>query len=92
MIIQVTSEHIRKGKRGDYYKCSVAMALHDATELKWSVGLWGCRLRNVNAIGFIPLSKQVKRKIKAIDANKLVKPFRFRIKQETLDAHQGITR
>lgn len=89
MLIEVTAEHIRKGKPGNCYHCPIARALHDATKLDWSVGMWGCCVQNIRALGYIKLSKNVKEFLKAFDNGEPVQPFRFRIRQEILNAHQG---
>lgn len=88
MIIEVTQEDIDNGVPKDHCNCMVARAVRrqgfpDATAhcgcTETGTPPMVCKSTSIDAPDW-PLSRDVGRKMRAFDAGKKVKPFRFRLR------------
>ncbi len=79
MVINVTAEHIAKGKRGKCEECPIALALNDATKANWEVNgthvysLWA----NNQVTRRLPL--EVANRIARFDEQGEMDPFTFEL-------------
>lgn len=83
MIIEVTQDDIDNGVPNDHCNCMVARAVRrqgfpDATAHCGTPPMV-CKSTSIDAPDW-PLSQAVGRKMRAFDAGKKVKPFRFRLR------------
>lgn len=87
MIINLTEDHIRNGKKFGSMECPVALALIDATNSSWLVSYRGfCRHIDNSNEYCLPL--KVRNFIERFDRGLPVKPMRFRLmkyKKESIE-------
>lgn len=81
MKIQVTLEHIRKGKRNHENECPVALAINDLTDLKANVNnsieLWDIDYKNL--LNEVTMPQVVSDFVCDFNAMLPVKPFEFEV-------------
>ena len=74
-LIEVTQEHIDKGRVHDGFRCPVAAAVKEATGEKWQVApLW---LRPARGGPTVWAPRSVVAFVRRFDRGEPVKPFRF---------------
>lgn len=75
-VVQITNDHIRRGVSRDARRCPTKLALDDA-----GLGCTSVGSDNFTAAGKAHrLPRNVSAWIKRLDANKRVRPLRFRVK------------
>lgn len=78
--VKVTQSHIDKGARGSCWKCPIALALIEATNLTWRVyDATAYYYRKNGAEIQIMLPFEVSRFVKNFDKGEIVKPFEFEV-------------
>jgi len=81
MLVQVTAEHIKRGKRGFYHECPVSLAVHDLG-YEYVMTTWClCRVNKKMMIGAetveYSLPPEARDFVGKFDAGDNVKPIQF---------------
>jgi len=74
VIIKVQKKHIKLGKRGDFARCPIALAIKDVVIPETVVTLVG-KVNFMNSGRVFELPRSARRFIRRFDMNKPVKPF-----------------
>jgi hypothetical protein len=75
VLIEVTSDHIKNGKRLESDCCPIALALKDSG---WTYARVGSEWVEVDNLCFT-LPRSAKRFVSSVDSGRPVKPFRFKL-------------
>ena len=79
MRVEVTAEHIRRGKKNDCFLCPVALAVSGACgrRVNAAVRQIGVKNRNGEDYGYVDTPVPAQQFMKAFDRGEAVEPFAF---------------